>query len=68
MYMYHVHTWYLWKSEEGIGSSGIGIMDVCESPCEYWKLNPGTLPEQKVFLTTESSLGPLTVVLCFPGG
>jgi hypothetical protein len=31
-------------------------MDGCELPCGCWKLNPGPLKEQQVFLTDEPSL------------
>jgi hypothetical protein len=32
------------------------IMDGCEPPCSCWDLNLGSLEEQSVLLTTESSL------------
>jgi hypothetical protein len=31
-------------------------VDSCELPCGCWELNPGTLEEQPVLLTTEPSL------------
>ncbi|XP_060244204.1 MAP/microtubule affinity-regulating kinase 3 isoform X6 [Meriones unguiculatus] len=34
--------------------------DGCEPPCGFWELNSGPLEEQPVFLTTESSLQPLS--------
>lgn len=36
-------------------------VDGCELPCEFWDLNSGLLQEQQVFLTTESSVQPLSV-------
>jgi hypothetical protein len=30
MHVYHGHTWYLWKSEEGVRSPGTGVTDGCE--------------------------------------
>ena len=57
IYVYHVHGWYLWKSEKG--SLGTGITDSCEPPCGCWELNLGLLPEQ-MLSTTEPSPQPLT--------
>lgn len=35
MYVYHVHTQYLWP--EGARFPGIGLMDDCESSFEFWE-------------------------------
>ena len=34
---------------------GLGLQTGCELPCWCWKLNPGPLEEQPVFLTTDLS-------------
>lgn len=39
-----------------IRSSGTGITDRCQLPCEFWDLNPGPLEKQSVLLTAEPSL------------
>lgn len=36
LYVHYVHAWCLWRSEEGIGSPGTGIMDGCETLYGYW--------------------------------
>ena len=45
MYVYHVCAWYLWESEEGVISLGIGVMDGCEPSCGCWESNLGPLQE-----------------------
>lgn len=52
MYVFHVHAWYLWKSEEGIGSLYIGVIDGYGPLCECWEWILGPLQEQ-VLLTNE---------------
>lgn len=37
MYMYLVCICCQWKSEEGVGSPGTGVVDDCELPCGCWK-------------------------------
>lgn len=44
------------NSEEGTGSSGVGLADGCKPPWVCWKLNPGLLQEAKVLILIESSL------------
>jgi hypothetical protein len=39
-------------------SSGTGPTDSCEVPYGCWELNPGSLKEQIVFLSTELTLQP----------
>jgi E3 ubiquitin-protein ligase NEDD4 len=58
MSVHHMHTWCLWRPEEGVGSPGIGVTDSCELPCGCWELNSGPLKKQPVLLTTEPSLNP----------
>ena len=41
---------------EGVRSPGTGAIDSCESPSGCWELNPSSLEEQSVILTTEPSL------------
>lgn len=36
--VYHMHAGCLWRSEEGNGSPGAGIVDGCESPHKCWEL------------------------------
>jgi hypothetical protein len=33
----HLLVHLLWKPEESIGFPRIGILDVCEMPCELWE-------------------------------
>ena len=42
--------------KESAGSLGTGVTDGCEPPCACWELTLGSLEEQPVLLTTESSL------------
>lgn len=39
MYEYHIHTWYLWKSEEGMGFLGTGFTDDCKISHGDWESN-----------------------------
>ena len=32
-------------TEESVRSPGIGVIDSCETPYEFWELNPGPLQE-----------------------
>jgi hypothetical protein len=51
-----VHLMCAWgRSEEGIGSSGTGIMNGCKPPAGYWESNPGPPQEQHMILTTKPS-------------
>lgn len=36
---YHLHIQCLWRPEEGIRFTGIGVTDRCEAPQGYWELN-----------------------------
>lgn len=47
---------FLWRPEEGIGSSGTAVNRCSELPFECWELNPGFLELELMFLTAESSL------------
>lgn len=40
--MYHLYAYYLQRSEEGVGSSGIGVMDICEPPNGFWEIKHGS--------------------------
>lgn len=55
IYVYHMCTWYLWRSEKDIRSPGTRIVDSCEPPQWCWELNSNPMQEQ-VFLTTETSV------------
>lgn len=37
----HVHAWCSQRLEEGIRSSGTGVVDSFELPGEFWELNLG---------------------------
>lgn len=39
--VYHVHTWYPRRSEEGIKSTGLGVTDGCE-PSWVLGIKPGS--------------------------
>jgi hypothetical protein len=45
MSVYHVHTWYQWRSEENVKIPVIGVIDGFEPPCRCWKLILGSLEE-----------------------
>lgn len=49
---------YLHRPEGGIGSSGTGVNEGCEPPCEYWEQNLSLLKKQPMLKTTDSSLQP----------
>jgi hypothetical protein len=52
------------NAREGTGSSGTGVTNDCGSPvCRCWRLNPGPLEEQQVFLSSEPTLQP--TLTCF---
>lgn len=56
---YHLHTWYPQKPEEAkIQIPRAGVADGCDLLHGYWKSSPGPLQEQRVLLTTQSSLQP----------
>jgi hypothetical protein len=38
--------------------SGTGVTEGCEPSCGWWGLNPVSLQEKQVFLTTEPTLHP----------
>lgn len=48
----------LWKPDEGIRSSGAGVIGACEVLSIGTRTNSGPLQEQYVALITESSLRP----------
>lgn len=56
MCMHHVCAWGLWRSEDGAGSSGDGVLDSRELSCVCWELNPGHLELEQVLLTCLFSL------------
>lgn len=55
MFMYHVCTWCLWRSEEGTEFPG---RDGCELPCEWWEQNLGSLAKHQVLLIADLSVSP----------
>ena len=61
MYMHHVCTWFLQRSEEGINLLDLGLETV-EVLCGCWELNLDPMQEQEL-LTSVSSLQPLFPVL-----
>jgi len=40
VYVQHVRTWNLWRSEEDARSPGTGVIGSCEPLCRDWKLKP----------------------------
>lgn len=40
------------RPKEGIKYPGIGVVDNCEPPGEYWELNPSPMQEQQVPLAS----------------
>lgn len=54
-----LHVCYAHRGQGGIRSLGTGVTDGCKPPHECWKLNPGSLEEQPVVLTTQLSFQPL---------
>lgn len=53
MFVHDMYAWCPQKPEEGAGA---GVADSCESPHGCWKWNLGSLEEQQVLLTDESSV------------
>lgn len=51
-----MHPWFPQRSEEGIASPGIGVINSCELIYGFWNSNSSPLQEQEVVLTTEQSL------------
>lgn len=43
---------------EGVRSPGTTVIDICELPCGFWKLNQGPPEGQPVLLASEPSLQP----------
>lgn len=54
LYLLQVHSWCPWKPDEGVRSFGTGVTTVNNNA--HWELNPGSLQEQPVLITAESSL------------
>jgi hypothetical protein len=65
MFLYHMHDWCQWMSEEDIGSPETRVSDVCELPCRSWKLSLDPLQNHPVFLTTESPLQFMVYFILF---
>lgn len=59
---HYFHAWCL-QTIRGIRSHWMGGTDGDEVPCECWELNLGSLEEQPVLSTTETSLQPLNPTL-----
>lgn len=51
------------RPEQGIISSGTGVMDTCKPVCGFWGSNLGVLQKQSVLLITDLSLQPLILSL-----
>lgn len=63
MFVYHMHVWCSWSSDNGSGSPETGVKDGREAPCGYWELNSSPSPECQVLLTTEPPLQLLSMGL-----
>ena len=53
---YYVCAWCLWRSEEGVGSPGIGVRDGFELPWGSWESILGPVEEHPILVTAKSSL------------
>lgn len=53
LFVFHVHPWCLWRSQEATGPLELELLNGSERPCGCWK--PGPLKEQ---LTSRPSLQP----------
>lgn len=58
MYLFALCAWCLWRPEEGMGSLGTGVRDVCEPPCGCWALNASPVLEHRLLFPAEPSLQP----------
>lgn len=45
IYVHHMPTWYMQRSEDSVKTSGTRVVDGCELPCRCWELNLGPLGE-----------------------
>lgn len=54
-----LHVCYVHRGQGGIRPLETGVTDGCVPPHECWKLNPGSLEEQPMLLTTQLSFQPL---------
>lgn len=53
---HHISARCLQRLEEGFGSSGTEVTDICESLCGCWGPKLGPLDEQQVLFIIEPSL------------
>lgn len=60
MHVYHMYTWYLWRSEEGIGSSGTGVTNQLFMS---WEDEPGLSEKAPGLLTAAPAFHPITNTL-----
>ena len=58
-YVHHMHM-VATETEGSIKPTGLGVTD-----CGCWELNLGSLQEQPVLLTADSSLQPLDILYAF---
>lgn len=58
MPVHHMHAVPTQARRGGIRSSGTGVNDSCEPPCEYWEQNLSLLKKQPMLEITDSSLQP----------
>lgn len=52
-------------SVEGVSSPRTGVLETCELPCWFFRLNPDLLKGQRILLTTEPSLLPQPIFFKF---
>lgn len=62
-FVYHEHSWYLGRSEEGIVSPETGVTDCCVLPCGCWEWGP--LQDQPLLITAEPFLQPPSHHHCY---
>ena len=51
IYVYHIHVWCPYKTEESVKSLGTRVMDGYKPPYGYWEPNLSPLQEPQVLLT-----------------
>lgn len=56
LYVHYIPAWWPPKPEEGAESSGVGVIDSCESPNRFWEPNLEPLQKQQVLVATEPFL------------
>ena len=56
--VYHVHSRYSKRPEDGVGIARTRVTDGFEPPCGFWEWNPVLLTKEPIPLTAEPVLQP----------